>query len=85
MSDSGLVGMDLALNLRKVLPVSIARIRNIVSNADKFVIVVATGDENHCHAQQAIVRNNLQIGRICLRIKEKRDLRLESRTCEFLG
>ena len=30
--------MDLALNLRKVLPVAIARIRDVVSDADEFVV-----------------------------------------------
>lgn len=50
MSDSGLVGMNLALDLREVLPVAIARIRNVVSDADEFVVVVATGDENYRHS-----------------------------------
>lgn len=67
--------MDLALNLREVLPVAIARIRNVVSDADEFVVVVATGDENYRHSDQTIIRNNLQIGSIRLRMKGKRTLR----------
>ena len=72
VSDSRLVRMDLALNLRKVLPVAIARIRDVVSDADEFVVVVATGDENYRHSYQTIIRNNLQIGSIRLRMKGKR-------------